>query len=107
MQKKKENIKKKHYKSACFYAPQNGFSFLDQTNWHMHKSLKNDRKIANNSPQKQQNIPTFTSPKKNLKIKQNGAHQFPRSLKYENPQKNFYDTTCGSKVFSIFLQVEE
>jgi hypothetical protein len=57
--KKGKHQKKKHYKSACFYAPQNGFSFLDQTNWHMHKSLKNDRKIANNSPQKQQNIPTF------------------------------------------------
>jgi hypothetical protein len=96
MRKKKENTKKKkHYKSACFYAPQNGFSFLDQTNWHMHKLLKNDRKITNNFPQKQQNIPTFASQKKNHKINQNGAHQFTRSLEYENLQKNFNNTSCG------------
>jgi hypothetical protein len=46
--KGKSSQKKKHYKFACFYAPQNGFSFLDQANWHMQKSLKNDRKRAKN-----------------------------------------------------------
>jgi hypothetical protein len=39
---------KKHYKFACFYAPQNGFSFLDQANWHMQKSLKKSQKSYSN-----------------------------------------------------------
>jgi hypothetical protein len=37
---------KKHYKIACFYALQNGFSFLDQPNWHMQKALKKSQKLG-------------------------------------------------------------
>jgi hypothetical protein len=101
MRKKRKTPKKKHYKSACFYAPQNGFSFLDQTNWHMHKLLKNDRKITNNFPQKQQNIPTFLHlKKKNHKIN----NQFTRSLEYENLQKISITRLVGAKFLAYFYR---
>jgi hypothetical protein len=70
MQKKGKNTLKKHYKFACFYAPQNVFLFLDQAIWRMQKSLKNDQKITQNHKQlhsETTKCPNFCISKKILK----------------------------------------
>jgi hypothetical protein len=43
---KKGKSTQKTLEIRLFYAPQNGFLFLDQANWRMQKSFKNDRKRA-------------------------------------------------------------
>jgi hypothetical protein len=68
--KKKKHLKKKHYKFACFYAPQNVLLFLDQAIWRMQKSLKNDQNITQNHKQflsETTKCPNFYISKKILK----------------------------------------
>jgi hypothetical protein len=103
--KKKEKIpkKKKHYKFASFYAPQHVFFFLDQAIWCMQKSLKNDRKITQNHK-----LPSETTKylqKKILKPTKKAPINSQEVSNMKKSTKNFNDTSCGSKDFSIFLQV--
>jgi hypothetical protein len=105
MQKKGKNTLKKHYKFACFYAPQNVFLFLDQAIWRMQKSLKNDQKNhpkSQTTPLRNNKMSQLLHLQKNLKINQKSAHQFTRSLKYENLQKISPTRLVGAKFLAYF-----